>query len=146
MLSRRALFVAVTAASAIFVSPALATETKTYTPEAFAAAQKAGKPIFVEIHASWCPICAVQRPILSQLMADPKFNNLVYFVVDFDSQKDAVRFFGARMQSTLVALRANARPVVRSAILTVRRSPRSSTRRSDRWASARSLWRSSRAC
>jgi thioredoxin 1 len=105
MLSRRSLLVAVAAASAILVSPALATETKTYTPEAFAAAQKAGKPILIAIHASWCPTCAVQRPILSELMADPKFNNLVYFVVDLDSQKDAVRFFGARMQSTLIAFK-----------------------------------------
>ena len=44
MLSRRSLLVALTVASAILVSPALATETETYTPEAFAAAQKAGKP------------------------------------------------------------------------------------------------------
>ena len=57
MLSRRSLLVALTVASAILVSPASATETKTYTPEAFAATQKAGKPIFVGIHASWCPIC-----------------------------------------------------------------------------------------
>jgi len=105
MLSRRSLLVAVTAASAILVSPALATETETYTPEAFAAAQKAGKPIFVGIHASWCPTCARQKPILSELMADPKFRNLVYFVVDYDSQKDVVKFFGARMQSTLIAFK-----------------------------------------
>src|SRR6516225_10729246 len=115
MLSRRSLLVALTVASAILVSPALATETETYTPEAFAAAQKAGKPIFVEIHASWCPICAAQRPILSQLMAEPKFNHLLYFVVDFDSQKDAVRFFGARMQSTLIAFKGE-RETGRSAI------------------------------
>ena len=105
MLSRRSLLVAVIAASAILVSPALATETETYTPEAFAAAQKAGKPIFVGIHASWCPTCARQKPILSELMADPKFRNLVYFVVDYDSQKDVVKFFGARMQSTLIAFK-----------------------------------------
>ena len=105
MLSRRSLLVAVTAASTILVSPASATETKTYTPEAFAAAQKAGKPIFVGIHASWCPTCARQKPILSELMADPKFRNLVYFVVDYDSQKDVVKFFGARMQSTLIAFK-----------------------------------------
>jgi hypothetical protein len=37
-------------------------------------------------------------------MADPKFKNLVYFVVDFDSQKAAVKSFGAQMQSTLIAL------------------------------------------
>jgi thioredoxin 1 len=38
-------------------------------------------------------------------MADPKFKNLVYFVVDFDSQKDAVKSFGAGMQSTLIAFK-----------------------------------------
>jgi hypothetical protein len=38
-------------------------------------------------------------------MAEPKFKNLIYFVVDFDSQKDAVNFFGAQMQSTLIAFK-----------------------------------------
>jgi thioredoxin 1 len=107
MLSRRsALFAAITAC-AVLITPALAAETKTFSPDAFAAAEKAGKPIFVGIHASWCPICKKQEPILSELMADPKFKNLVYFVVDFDSQKDAVKFFGARMQSTLVAFKGD---------------------------------------
>jgi thiol-disulfide isomerase/thioredoxin len=109
MLSRRsALFAAfstVAATGALFAAPALATDAKLFTADAFAAAQKAGKPIFIAIHASWCPICAKQKPILSELMADPKFNSLVYFVVDFDSQKDAVKSFGARMQSTLIAFK-----------------------------------------
>ena len=76
---------------------------KTFDPESFAAAHKAGKPILVAVHASWCPTCKAQKPILSELMADPKFKNLVYFVVDFDSQKDAVKYFNVRMQSTLIA-------------------------------------------
>ena len=113
MLSRRsALFaasfaatLAATATSGTFVTSALATETKPFTADAFAAAQKAGKPIFVAIHASWCPVCAKQRPILSGLMGEPKFKNLVYFVVDFDAQKDVVNSFGARMQSTLIAFK-----------------------------------------
>ena len=71
----------------------------------FNAAQKAGKSILVAIHASWYPTCKAQKPILSQLMAEPKFKDLIYFVVDFDSQKDAVKFFDARMQSTLIAFR-----------------------------------------
>jgi len=104
MPSRRSiLFAALIAATGY--APAFATETRTYDPAAFAAAQKAGKPIFVAIDASWCPTCAKQRPILSELIADPKFKGLVYFVVDFDSQKDAVRFFGARTQSTLIAFK-----------------------------------------
>lgn len=105
---RSALFAALfaaTAAGAVFVAPALATEKKPFAADAFAAAQKAGKPILVEIDASWCPICAKQRPILGELLADPKFKDLVYFVVDFDSQKDAVNSFGARMQSTLIAFK-----------------------------------------
>ncbi len=105
MFSRRSMIFVAVAASVDFVAPALATETKTFDQAAFAAAQKAGKPIFVDIHASWCPICAKQKPILSQLTADPKFKNLVYFVVDFDSQKDAVKYFGVRMQSTLIAFK-----------------------------------------
>ena len=105
MLSRRAALLAAAAASAVFVTPAFATETKPFTQGDFAAAQKAGKPIFVAIHASWCPTCKAQKPILSELMPEPKFKNLVYFVVDFDSQKDAVYSFGAQMQSTLIAFK-----------------------------------------
>jgi thioredoxin 1 len=105
MLSRRCVLFAAIAAGTAFVVPAFATETKTFDPQSFAAAQQAGKPIFVAIHASWCPTCKAQTPILSELMAEPKFKNLVYFVVDFDSQKDAVKYFGARMQSTLIAFK-----------------------------------------
>lgn len=105
MLSRRSILFTTVAASAALVAPAFATETKAFDPGSFAAAQRAGKPIFVAIHASWCPTCKAQKPILSELMADPKFKNLNYFVVDFDSQKDAVKFFGAREQSTLIAFK-----------------------------------------
>ena len=73
-----------------------------FTQQAFVTAQREGKPILVEILASWCPTCAKQRPILSQLMADPSFKELVVYTVDFDSQKDVVRALGAQMQSTLV--------------------------------------------
>ncbi len=73
-----------------------------FTQQAFASAQHDGKPILVDITAPWCPTCAKQRPILSQLMADPVFKDLVVYQVDFDSQKDVVRALGAQMQSTLV--------------------------------------------
>ena len=99
MLSRRTIVLAAITASAVLAAPALATETRTFDLKSFTEAQKAGKPIFVGIHASWCPTCKAQDPVLSELMSAPKFKDLVYFVVDFDSQKDAVKFFGARVQS-----------------------------------------------
>ena len=105
MLSRRSFVFAVLVANASPIAPAFAVETRTFDSGSFAAAQKAGKPILVAIHASWCPTCKAQKPILSELMAEPKFEDLIYFVVDFDTQKDAVRFFGAQMQSTLIAFK-----------------------------------------
>jgi thiol-disulfide isomerase/thioredoxin len=77
MLSRRAALLAGAAASSVFVTPAFTAETKPFTRDDFAAAQKAGKPIFVAIHATWCPTCKAQKPMLSELMAEPKFKNLV---------------------------------------------------------------------
>jgi len=105
MLSRRSVLLATIAVSAALVAPAFATETKNFDPQSFAAAQKEGEPILVGIHASWCPTCKAQDPILSELMSAPKFKDLVYFVVDFDSQKDTVKSFGVRTQSTLIAFK-----------------------------------------
>src|SRR5579859_4425853 len=96
MLTRRSVLIAAAGAGVAVISPALATGPQPFDDAAFAAAQKAGKPIFVAIHATWCPICKAQKPILSELMGDAKFANLTYFTIDFDSQKDLVRRFGAQ--------------------------------------------------
>jgi thiol-disulfide isomerase/thioredoxin len=122
MLSRRSVLFGTLIATAAAGTPAFAAETRTYDPASFAAAEKAGKPILIAVHASWCPTCKAQKPILSELTADPKFNNLVYFVVDFDSQKDAVKFFGAREQ--WLCSKATRKPAARSATPTAPRSPR----------------------
>jgi thioredoxin 1 len=103
MSSRRSILIAAVAASLVAAVPALAVGPQPFDANAFAAAQKGGRPILVAVHASWCPICKAQTPILSELMADPKFKNLAYFVIDFDSQKELVRQFGAQKQSTLIA-------------------------------------------
>ena len=107
MLTRRSILIASLVAGAFTMSPALAETVPTFDAKAFADAQKAGRPILVAIHASWCPTCKAQAPILSELRADPKFKNLAYFVIDFDSQKDLVNRFGARMQSTLIIFKGD---------------------------------------
>ncbi|MGE0853239.1 MAG: thioredoxin family protein [Hyphomicrobiaceae bacterium] len=90
-----------------WISVSWAGEAQPFSADEFAAAQTAGKPIIVEIHASWCPVCAKQKPILSQLR-DTKFKDLVAFAIDFDSQKDLVARFGANKQSTLIVFKGNA--------------------------------------
>jgi thioredoxin 1 len=87
--------------------PAWASEAMPFSDPAFEAAQKAGKPILLEVSAPWCPICRTQKPIIAKLAAEPRFNDLQIFAIDFDSQKDLLKRFDARMQSTLIAYRGS---------------------------------------
>jgi thioredoxin-like negative regulator of GroEL len=95
-----ALLVGLLAVSA--VTEAQAASVATFTEQAFKAAQADGRPILVDISATWCPICAQQKPIIDGLATRPEFSGLVILHVDFDAQKDVVRAFGAHMQSTLI--------------------------------------------
>ena len=105
MISRRTLLASALALGALAAMPVLAAERVNYTPEAFDATLKNGKPILVEIHATWCPTCKAQAPILAKIENKPDYASLVVVHVDFDSQKDAVKRFGARMQSTLITFK-----------------------------------------
>jgi len=107
MLSRRSILVAAFVATATAMSPAYAAGPQPFNGQAFADAQKNGQPILVAVHASWCPTCKAQTPILNELTNEPKFKSLVFFVVDFDSQKDLVKRFGARVQSTLIVFKGD---------------------------------------
>jgi thiol-disulfide isomerase/thioredoxin len=104
MLVRRQFFAAVAVAGLAALAPSFAhaaTESA-FTQHAFDDARKAGKPILVDVWASWCPTCKAQGPTLSQIAADPARKDLVIFKVDFDSQKDVLASFGVRQQSTLI--------------------------------------------
>jgi thioredoxin 1 len=104
MVSRRSLLVAIAAIG--FAAPALAAGPVDYSPAAFEAALNSGKPVLVWIHASWCPVCKAQEPTLAKIEADPQYKDLTVVRVDFDSQKEVVKRFGASVQSTLIAFRA----------------------------------------
>jgi thiol-disulfide isomerase/thioredoxin len=84
---------------------ASADTTVPYSDGAFKAAQAAGQPILIEIHAGWCPTCKAQKPIIDRLAEAPKFKTLKIFRVDFDDMKPVVKAFGAQMQSTLIVFK-----------------------------------------
>lgn len=103
MLSRRILL----AFTALTVMPTLgyAAGFSTFTKSAFEKAQKDEKSIFIAIHAVWCSTCKAQAPIISALLKNPKFKDVLVFRVDFDDQVDIVRAFGAQSQSTLISFK-----------------------------------------
>jgi thioredoxin 1 len=98
----RSSFLALLACFALFSAPASAAEWKNFEAAAFAEAQKQGKPILVDVFAVWCPVCRAQNPILTQLTHEPKFEDMVVFKLDFDTQKDDLRALKVQRQSTLI--------------------------------------------
>lgn len=90
-------------AIAAFSPAALAGEITTWDASRFSALQSEGRPILIHVTAPWCPTCRAQHPVVSDLAAAPNNAELVVFEVDFDSQKDVLRQFNVRQQSTLIA-------------------------------------------
>ncbi len=103
MITRR--FLLGTLAAVPFAGPVRAAPARPFVLADFRAAQAADKAILIDVTASWCPVCRRQKPILSRLLGEPRFADMVAFEIDFDAQKDAVRLMDTRMQSTLVVFR-----------------------------------------
>jgi len=106
MLNKRHLLVGLALVATLAVSaPLIAMSKKPFDAQAFEAAQAAGQPILVEVSAPWCPTCRAQKPILANLGTKPKFKDVAHFDIDFDSQKDLLRKFNVRSQSTLITFK-----------------------------------------
>ena len=82
-----------------------ALEFPTYSAEVFEDAQSDGAAIIVDVHASWCSTCRAQRRALEALIEDPRFADIVFLEIDYDTQKDFMRDLGASQRSTLIAFR-----------------------------------------
>lgn len=75
-----------------------------FTPQAFAQAQQAGKPVAVHFHADWCPTCVQQEKAFRLLSAESGLD-ITLLVADYDKEKDLRRQMKVRSQSTLVVFR-----------------------------------------
>jgi thioredoxin 1 len=103
MFNRRLFIGALALGATLAFGPlASAMSPETYSEQAFAAAQAAGKPILLHITAPWCPTCKAQKPILSKLEGTAKFKDLTAFDIDFDTSKELLRKLHVAQQSTLI--------------------------------------------
>lgn len=92
-------------ALAISASLAVAGEIKPYTPQTFEQLTQAGKPVVVDVSATWCPTCKAQKPIVDGLMKQPAYQDVTVLAVDFDTNRAALKKFKVNMQSTLIAFK-----------------------------------------
>ena len=102
-----------------FAAPAIAGPVQPFSTAALRAAQTAGRPVLVDVHADWCPTCRRQAPTVTEISRDPAFAKLVILKLDYDSQVAEKKALGVRMQSTLIAFKG-ARETARATGITDR--------------------------
>jgi thioredoxin 1 len=64
-----------------------------------------GKPNIVYFHATWCPTCKVQQPIVDRLAASPEMKDVTIFVADYDKEVALKRAMKVTQQSTFVVFK-----------------------------------------
>lgn len=110
MITRRRVLGLMAGALAFVATPGLlrqafAVERVPFDRAAFDAALQAGKPVLVDISATWCITCKQQHVVLDILFALPKFAGFTVFSVDYDSEKDVMRSFGVQQRATLIVFK-----------------------------------------
>lgn len=86
-------------------SIAMAGDIKPFSQAAFDKLAQEGKPVVLDISATWCPTCKEQKPIVESLMKQPAYKDVTLMNIDFDSSKPTLKKFKVAMQSTLIAFK-----------------------------------------
>lgn len=89
------------------MSLAMAGEIKPFNQKDFDKLTQEGKPVVLDISATWCPTCKEQKPIIDGLMKQPAYKDVTLMTIDFDSAKPTLKKFKVTMQSTLVAFKGD---------------------------------------
>lgn len=84
---------------------AAAAEPRPYTQQEFDRLAHDGKPVLVDVSATWCPTCKAQKPLVDGLAKGPSYKDVAVLTVDFDTDKPTLRRFKVGMQSTLIAFK-----------------------------------------
>lgn len=88
-------------------SLAMAGDIKPFNQTEFDKLTNEGKPVVLDISATWCPTCKQQKPIIDGLMKQPAYKDVTLMTIDFDSAKPTLKKFKITMQSTLVAFKGD---------------------------------------
>jgi thioredoxin 1 len=101
----RRILLAGTALSFLAVSGAQAANKVPFEAAAFQAARDSGKPVVLQVAATWCGPCQQMKRAVSELVERPEFKNVVIFEADYDLHKEDLRKLNAYHVTTLVVYR-----------------------------------------
>lgn len=93
---------------AILNAAAFAASRTPFDPGAFQAARESGKPVVLQVTATWCGPCQRLKQAMSDLLGKPDFKDLVIFEADYDADQDELRRINALKLTTLIVYRDNA--------------------------------------
>lgn len=93
------------AALTLWAAVASAAEPKPFAQQDFDKLAHDGKPVVVDVSATWCPTCKAQKPIVENLSKQPAYKDVAILMVDFDADKAVLKQFKVNMQSTLIAFK-----------------------------------------
>ncbi len=92
-------------APSTFLSLAMAGEITPYSQTRFDQLSVEGKPVLLDVQASWCPTCKAQEPIIRDLMGQSAYTDVTTLTIDFDADKPLLKKYKVGMQSTLIAFK-----------------------------------------
>jgi thioredoxin 1 len=72
---------------------------------AFKAARDSGKPVVLQVAATWCGPCQVMKRTVSELVEKPEFKNVTIFEADYDANKGDLQSLNAYKVTMLVLYR-----------------------------------------
>lgn len=105
--------VAVLAGAWLWAAGAAVAGETAYDKPAFERALAQGRGTVVAFVTDWCNTCAVQQPVLAELLGEPRFRQLTVFIADFDKDVELKKRLRVPQQSTLVVFK-NGREVARA--------------------------------
>ena len=108
-LSLLTFFASLSAVYSVYAEDSASFPKQAFDKAKFDQLQSEGKPVLIDVYASWCPTCERQQWLLSSYFAERPDSNLTVMVVDYDDDKEWVKFFKAPRQSTLALYQGNER-------------------------------------
>lgn len=97
----------VTAAVALVTATSWAADPKPFNAAEFKKAQTEGKTVLVDFHATWCPTCKAQKPVIEAVLKEQKFSEVVTFVADYDTEVELKKQMKISAQATLVVFKGD---------------------------------------